>query len=194
MFDEDNISRDDFIGHLEIEFDENGVECPGEYDENGFKMIERELKDKDGIVLQNPKTPSESIKLKLQIRIKNQKVSWNHQANPGMSQGAMMDQPMINQQQQMGQPMVNQLYAAMDQQQQMGQPMVNQPYTTMDQQHQMVTQSFHMVNQQQQMGHPVMMNQPYATMEQQMGQPMINPMEQFMMGQPNMTGSPYVPM
>ena len=176
MFDEDNISRDDFIGHLEIEFDENGVECPGEYDENGFKMIERELKDKEGIVLQNPKTPSESIKLKLQIRIKNQKVSWNHQGNPGMSQGAMMDQPMINQQQQMGQPMVN------------------QPYTTMDQQHQMVTQSFHMVNQQQQMGHPVMMNQPYATMEQQMGQPMINPMEQFMMGQPNMTGSPYVPM
>ena len=180
MFDEDNISRDDFIGHIEIEFDENGAECPGEYDENGFKKIERELKDKEGVVIQNPKTPSESTKLKLKIRIKNQKASTNYQVNHRMSLGAMMGQPMINQQQQMGQPMINQPYNTMDQQQQMGQPMM--------------TQSFHTMNQQQQMGQPMMMNQPYSTMDQQMGQPMMNPMEQFMMGQPNMTGSPYVPM
>ena len=148
VWDEDVGSADDSLGKTEIEFDPtNGILTPGVYDQQGFKFIERELKDKHGKVVVRKKNDTVS-KLRLRIRL--------HRTMADMSQQQIMGQPMMNQQypmgqQGMGQPMMNQpMGQSMLNQQMMGQPMMNQ---------QMMGQP--MMNQP--MGQP-MMNQQYPPM------------------------------
>ena len=158
VWDEDVGKRDDFLGKTEIEFDPtNGILTPGLYDQQGFQIFERELKDKHGKAVVRKKNDKVS-KLKLRIRlhqtmadmdpqkiISHQQIMGHSMMNQRLSMGQQgMIQPMMNQP--MGQPMVNQ--------QMMGQPMINQP-----------------------MGHPIenrrgsmgksMMNQQYPSMESQ---------------------------
>ena len=143
VFDEDVGSADDSLGRTEIEFDStNGLLTPGVYDQQGFKFIERELKDKHGKVVVRKKNDTIS-KLRLKIRLRSTMAN--------MSQQQMMGQPMMNQQYPMGQPMINQpMGQPMMNPQMMGQPMMNQ---------QMMGQP--MMNQP--MGQP-MMNQQYPPM------------------------------
>ena len=132
VWDEDVGKRDDFLGKTEIEFDPtNGILTPGVYDQQGFKFIERELKDKHGKVVVRKKNDTVS-KLRLRIRL--------HRTMADMNQQQIMGQPMMNQQYPMGQQGMSQHgmgQQSMGQhnmgphnmgQQGMGQPMMNQPY------------------------------------------------------------------
>ena len=126
VFDDDN-GKDDFLGKAAITFDStNGLVTPGHFDQQGFKVIECELKDRQGKVVIRKKTHQAST-LKLRIKL--------HQAVANIGQQQMMGQPTMNQQYPMGQQGMSQHgmgQQSMGQhnmgQQGMGQPMMNQPY------------------------------------------------------------------
>lgn len=116
VFDDDN-GKDDFLGKAAITFDStNGLVTPGHFDQQGFKVIECELKDRQGKVVIRKKTHQAST-LKLRIKL--------HQAVANIGQQQMMGQPTMNQQYPMGQQSMGQQSMG---QQGMGQPMMNQPY------------------------------------------------------------------
>ena len=69
IYDSDSVSFDDFIGRVELVFDENGLQIPTfSFGENGHQIIETELKNKKGEIVIREEN-DEPSKLKLQIKI-----------------------------------------------------------------------------------------------------------------------------
>ena len=71
IYDSDSVSFDDFIGRVELDFDEKGLHFSEDqisFGENGHQIIETELKNKKGEIVIREEN-DEPSKLKLQLKI-----------------------------------------------------------------------------------------------------------------------------